>query len=318
VRSKSFVLLSVTRHPSLVTSCRGAITGLALCATFAGDLAAAEFVFAAFGDTPYSRDDEARFPDLIAEMNREPLAFVVHVGDFKAPDTRCDDALFLQRREWFEYSRHPFVFVPGDNEWTDCRRFSAGRYDPLERLRKLRELFHSGEESLGQLRIRLARQSAGYPEHARWRHGAAQFVTLNVPGGANNARHMPEEFRDRNAAAILWLEQAFRLARGDGSSAVVVLMQANPWASPTGHYFGYRELLSALARETRAFRGEVLLVHGDTHRHRVDRPLRDPADDAPLANFTRVEVFGYPTMNWVRIRVGDEGGRVRFEVTPGS
>jgi len=31
-----------------------------------------------------------------------------------------------------------------------------------------------------------------------------------------------------------------------------------------------------------------------------------------------VEVFGYPTMNWVRIRVGDEGGRVRFEVTPGS
>ena len=283
MRSKSFVLLSVTRHPSLVTSCRGAITGLALCATFAGDLAAAEFVFAAFGDTPYSRDDEARFPDLIAEMNREPLAFVVHVGDFKAPDTRCDDALFLQRREWFEYSRHPFVFVPGDNEWTDCRRFSAGRYDPLERLRKLRELFHSGEESLGQLRIRLARQSAGYPEHARWRHGAAQFVTLNVPGGANNARHMPEEFRDRNAAAILWLEQAFRLARGDGSSA-----------------------------------GEVLLVHGDTHRHRVDRPLRDPADGAPLANFTRVEVFGYPTMNWVRIRVGDEGGRVRFEVTPGS
>ena len=45
---------------------------------------AADFTFAAVGDTPYSGDEEARFPDLIAAMNREPLAFVVHVGDFKS------------------------------------------------------------------------------------------------------------------------------------------------------------------------------------------------------------------------------------------
>ena len=296
-----------------------AIAGLAVCAIFlVNPVAGQPFTFAAFGDTPYSREEEARFPDLIAEMNRESLAFVVHVGDFKAAWTRCDDELFLQRREWFELSRHPFVFVPGDNEWTDCRRFSAGRYDPLERLRKLRELFHGGEESLGQRRIRLARQSPDYPEHARWQHGEVLFVTLNVPGPDNNARLMPEEYRRRSAAIDEWLAQAFGPARRDGLRAVVVLMQANPWASPTNRYFGYRELLSALARETREFPGEVLLVHGDTHRHRVDRPLRDPASGVPLANFTRVEVFGYPTMNWVRIRVSEEAGRVRFEVTPGS
>jgi len=278
----------------------------------------APFTFAALGDTPYTRDEEARFPDFIAEMNREDLAFVVHVGDFKSANARCTDELFLQRREWFEYSHHPFVFVPGDNEWTDCRRFSAGRYEPLERLRKLRELFFRGEESLGRRRMKLTRQSPDYPEYARWRHGEVLFVTLNVPGGANNARHMPEEFRSRSAAVEQWLERSFRLARADGLRAVVVLMQANPWASPTGHYFGYRELLAALARETREFRGEVLLVHGDTHRHRVDRPLRDSAHGAPLANFTRVEVFGSPSMNWVRVRVIEENGRVRFEATPGS
>jgi hypothetical protein len=289
---------------------------VALC--LAVSATAAEFTFAAFGDTPYSREEEERFPDLIAEMNREPLEFVAHVGDFKIADARCDDALFLQRREWFDYSRHPFVFVPGDNEWSDCGRWTAGRYDPLERLGKLREIFHRGDESLGQRRIRLERQSAQYPEHARWRHGGLLFVALNVPGGANNARQMPEEFRARNAAGIQWLGEAFRIARADGSGAVVVFMQANPWASPSSRYFGYRELLSALARETRDFRGEVLLVHGDTHRHRVDRPLRDPGGGAPLPNFTRVEVFGYPTMNWVRIRVSEERGRVRFEVTPGS
>ena len=287
---------------------------LALCAS----ASATEFTFAAFGDTPYTQDEEARFPDLIAEMNREPLAFVVHVGDFKSARARCSDELYLQRREWFGYSRHPFVFVPGDNEWTDCGRFAAGGYDPLERLRKLRELFFGSAESLGQRRIDLARQSQDYPEHARWRHGDALFVTLNVPGSYNNARLMPEEFRIRSAAVRSWLEQSFGLARGNGLRAVVVLMQANPWASPTNRYFGFRELLATMAKETLGFDGEVLLVHGDTHRFRVDSPLRDPATGAPLANFTRVEVFGSPSMNWVRIGVSEDAGRIRFTVTPGS
>ena len=98
---------------------------------------------------------------------------------------------------------------------------------------------------------------------------------------------------------------------------MVIFMQANPWASPSNRYFGYRELLAALARETLGFDGEVLLVHGDTHRYRVDSPLRDLATGVPVSNFTRVEVFGSPGMNWVRIRVAEEAGRVGFEVTPG-
>jgi hypothetical protein len=144
------------------------------------------------------------------------------------------------------------------------------------------------------------------------------FVTLNVPGNANNARMMPDEFRIRSFAVARWLAQSFNLARGDRLRAVVLFMQANPWAAPAGRYFGYRELLAALAKETLGFDGEVLLVHGDTHRYRVDSPLRDPATGAAIANFTRVEVFGSPGMNWVRIRVTDTAGRISFEVTPGN
>jgi hypothetical protein len=291
---------------------------LALCAVVAGNLAAAEFTFGALGDTPYTRVEEAFFPALLDGMNREDLAFVVHVGDFKSASAPCSDELFRQRRGWFDSVRHPFVLVPGDNEWTDCRGFQAGGHDPLERLAKLRELFSVGEESLGQRRIRLARQSPDYPEHARWRHGDVLFVTLNVPGDANNARHMPEEFRSRSAAVAGWLEQSFSLARGDRLRAVVIFMQANPWASPTSRYFGYRELLAAMAKEALGFGGEVLLVHGDTHRFRIDAPLRDPVSGAAVANFTRVEVFGSPGMNWVRIRVIEDAERVRFEVTPGN
>jgi hypothetical protein len=293
------------------------IGGAALWAALSGGIGAADFTFGALGDTPYTWFEEAHFPGLLAGMSDEDLAFVVHVGDFKAAWAPCSDELFRQRKEWFDLVRHPFVFVPGDNEWTDCHGFRAGGYDPLERLAKLRELFSEGEESLGRRRIRLARQSPDYPEHARWRHEDVLFLTLNVPGNSNNARHMPEEFRSRSAAVARWLEQSFNFARGERLRAVVIFMQANPWASPTNRYFGYRELLATMAKETLGFDGEVLLVHGDTHRFRVDSPLRDPATGAAIANFTRLEVFGSPGMNWVRIRVVEDAKRVGFEVTPG-
>jgi hypothetical protein len=34
----------------------------------------------------------------------------------------------------------------------------------------------------------------------------------------------------------------------------------------------YRELLTQILAETRGFAGEVLLVHGDSHFHRIDQP----------------------------------------------
>jgi hypothetical protein len=283
-----------------------------------GGLAAADFTFAAFGDTPYSAEEEERFPALVAEMNREPLAFAVHIGDFKAAWQPCSDELYRQRREWFDLFHHPFVFIPGDNEWTDCRQRRAGGYDPVERLGKLRELFARGGETLGQRMLPLERQSPAYPEHARWRHGGLVFAALNLPGGANNARRDPAESRARTAAAIEWMAQTFRAARKAGAPAAVIFIHANPWAQPSAHFFGYREFLEALDAQTREFPGEVLLVHGDTHRYRVDRPAIHHDGRTPPANFTRVEVFGYPTMNWVRVRVSEEAGRIRFAVTPGS
>ena len=97
---------------------------LALCRP----VAAAEFTFGALGDTPYTRFEEAHFPGLLAGMGQEDLAFAVHVGDFKAARARCSDETFLQRRNWFNAAPLPFVFVPGDNEWTDCGGVLAGGF----------------------------------------------------------------------------------------------------------------------------------------------------------------------------------------------
>ena len=108
------------------------------------------FQFALIGDEQYNVESEAQFSRLMADLDRSSLAFVVHVGDFKAGTSmRCSDKLFRSRKEQFEASRHPFIYTPGDNEWTDCHNEAAGKYEPIERLAKLREIFFADRRSRG-------------------------------------------------------------------------------------------------------------------------------------------------------------------------
>src|SRR5262245_8169744 len=82
-----------------------------------------------WGDMPYS-DLQALtgVPNLIADMNRQNLAFTAHDGDLKGGNstansvtpTTCADALYIQALGFFNSLRAPAVFTPGDNDWTDC------------------------------------------------------------------------------------------------------------------------------------------------------------------------------------------------------
>ena len=217
----------------------------------------------------------------------------------------------------------PLIYVPGDNEWTDCKHLVAGHYDEQERLAKLRRLFFAEPRSLGQTTIALERQSGAFPEHLRWRLGPVLLMTLNVPGPNNNfglGLNASAEFRSRNPTLINWLRQCFATARRERSAAIVIAMQGNPglkhFAAGFGHS-GYRELLEALRSETLDFPGQVLLIHGDTHWQRIDHPLRDPASGKPLAKFTRLESFGYPFMGWVEVVVDTQAPELlRFAVHP--
>src|SRR4051794_19030315 len=101
---------------------------------------ASGFAFAVMGDTPYSGAEERRFESMLSSLDREDLAFIVHVGDIKGGQP-CSDEILLRRRAQFERSAHPFFYTPGDNEWTDCRGMPGGSRDPIERLARLREVF---------------------------------------------------------------------------------------------------------------------------------------------------------------------------------
>ena len=268
------------------------------------------FAFAVVGDIPYQAHEETLLSEMMGRIDAEPLAFVVHVGDFKGGGP-CTDDLYARRLAQLDGSAHALVYTPGDNDWTDCR--SAGQ-DPLERLAKLRALFFPAGASLGRRRIAVAAQDAclappvegcgcgALPENRAWAHGNVEFATLHVVGSADNtgvdARN-DAEARCRREGNRRWLEGAVRRAASPRVKGLVVAMQANPIDAlrPV-----YGELLAGVARAAAALRKPVLLVHGDTHSYRVDHPF---------AHVTRAETFGAPLVGWLKVTV-DPGSEAVF------
>ena len=298
---------------------------LAGCATPLPDVADADLSFALMGDTPYN-DAEVRALDaLIDDMNAPPLAFVVHVGDITGGRGPCTDAWFEARQRQYQRLRHPLILLPGDNDWVDCHRSG---FDPMERLNRMRQLFHSGDRSIGQRTIRLERQSshprfAEYREHVRWIAGDVVFIGLNVQGSNNNLGRTPAmdaEHRKRMAAVLAWLDESLALAAERRLAGAVILVQANPdfegrYRRREGVGDGFEAFRAALRVHALRFRKPVLFVHGDTHMYRQDRPLNDPATGKPIGNFVRAEVPGSPQVRWLKAGISKRRSDL-FAITP--
>lgn len=249
------------------------------------------------GDAPYSEGEARALEALIDDLNAQPLAFVAHVGDITSGRGPCTDAWLEARQRQFARIRHPFVLLPGDNEWTDCHRSG---FDPLERLAKWRALFCLRPSAS----FSFERQAGEYCEHVRWEHDGMLFIALNVPGSNNNlgrSAAMDAEHERRMAAVFDWLDESVALAESRQLAKVVVLMQADPFERRRPD--GYARLRAVLAADAKWLDGKLVLIHGDGHVHK---------DDEPLPRLRRIEVWGSPVLGWLRLRV--EGAELRAEV----
>lgn len=292
------------------------------------------FSFALIGDLQYSAAEEAEFPGLMRALDREPLAFIVHVGDIKAgSNSPCTDSLYEKRRAEFDASAHPFIFTPGDNDWVDCRRPTNGAMNPLERLHKMREVFYRSDESLGQRKIRLTSQAQAfvgdpvlsrYRENNLWVQNGVVFATFNIQGSNDNAGFdAPNDAEqiERTKANIAWLKIAASRARGTDIVGLAIFLQANPgFEEPAASVAksAYVPFLRAFEDVARDLGKPVLFAHGDTHTYRVDRPYLSPVDKKPVANVTRVEGHGSPRTNWVRITVDANNKSQPFFIESGG
>jgi hypothetical protein len=265
------------------------------------------FSFAVLGDAPASIGDESITAHVLAQIGHE-ADLIIHVGNIKGRNERCDDDLYLRRRALFETSPVPFVMAPGQHDWTDCDQTTAGRYGPIERLTRLRELFFESSQSLGALKQDLQRLSdtgryRNYPENARWEYGGILFVTLNIPATHNNYRTgagRNGEYEERILANAFWVRQAFAMATREKYKGIVIAFNADPNfegrlnLDASDGRDPYADFRATLARLAAKYSGQVLLLHsahGNTGpAPKPDHPLK--AAGKTLDNVTRLKTFG--------------------------
>jgi len=290
---------------------------LSACSTGKPSEARRPVTFALIGDVPYSDHDAAvSFPNMIDEINRAHVAFTVHDGDIKSGSEPCSEEVLQAMYRRFQTFESPFIYLFGDNEWTDCGRYPPDTVSPERWLERLREVFTKGDQSLGRHTLTLKRQSdekqlSKFRENVRWSLGQVLFVGLNVPGNSNN--YGQPEFAERNRANLAWTREAFALARTNQMRAVMLILQADPHfelAATNRLRLGFNEFLSVVENETIAFKKPVVFVHGDSHYFRIDKPLIGSKSKRRIENFTRVETFGYPDVHWLEATIDEKDPNV--------
>jgi hypothetical protein len=277
-----------------------------------GPRGAAPTTIALLGDTPYGDAQREQFPALVADVNDDPrIRMVLHAGDVKSGSTTCDDARFADLAALYGTFEDPFVLTPGDNEWTDCHRTAAGGYLPTERLAAVREIFYAEPgRTLGQHRMDVVSQAEVQPEHGDYvenvlfERSRVVFATVHVVGSENDLEPWNQlpggdrpderlaEFEARRAANLDWIATAFDEAERTGAAGVVLLMQAEPLATP-----GFIEERELIAERATDFGRPVLLAHGDEHTYEVEETY------AGVPNLTRLETYGDTATEWLRLTV---------------
>jgi hypothetical protein len=277
------------------------------------------------GDTPYGDDQVQQFPELVADVNRDrDVDLVLHLGDIKNGSSTCTDQRFRSVLELYEDFWDPFVYTPGDNEWTDCHRDAAGGYLPTERLASLRDIYYPEPgQALRGRDMRVLTQGddpefEDYVENQLWMRSRAVFSTVHVVGSNNDLAPWfgdaeteqqrairLAEFEERMEANLDWLDRTFATAERREARGVVIAMQADTFGA--GPVDGFSPIVERIAELAGRFDGPVLLLQGDTHRYLVDRPLASgsPANGVEVAapNVTRIVVEGETADEWLKLTV---------------
>ncbi|MEZ5703076.1 MAG: hypothetical protein R3E42_15695 [Burkholderiaceae bacterium] len=95
---------------------------------------------------------------VIQSINSSNIRFSIYDGDIKDGSSQCTDNVYTDAMAMFSNLKMPAVYVPGDNEWTDCHRTNNGGYNGLERLSHLRQVMFTKPDSFGQRTMKLDHQ----------------------------------------------------------------------------------------------------------------------------------------------------------------
>lgn len=280
------------------------------------------YTLAVVGDMPYGTQKLDSLPLLIDLINGDPkVDLVAHLGDIKSgSNSPCTNEYIDSIRVLFDHLKDPFVYTPGDNEWTDCHVGSKnnGLYTPTERLQFVRQVFFPvAGQTLGGRKKQVLTEAddpanAQYVENTMWMESQVVFAALNIPGSnddkaswgstlppdAGNYPSQATERATRKLANLAWLDKAFAIASENNAAGVVLLFQADMWDT-TASLSGFDTVVVRIGNLAAAFGKPVLLLEGDSHIFSVDypystsSPLHSKHPSTPVAdNVTRIVVEG--------------------------
>lgn len=318
-----------------------------------------DFTIAVIGDWPYG-DALFKSAQLLSNsVNADPdVSLVMHVGDIHSGSQPCTGAGLsplpagsnpeynLAVFNLFEQFNKPFVYTPGDNEWTDCHKTKELKSGaPLNELAAVRSVFFPVPGlTLGGTKKDVLSQAehhdpahpadAQFVENVMWEKNRVVFATINMPGSNNdgltwtngftNEAARIREASERTLADIRWLDATFERAEDERAKAVVIGLQADMW-DPAAIVAGgdglsnYMLFVQELAALSLRFGKPVLLINGDSHVYGADKPLADPTsatgkihNTPAVPNLTRITVEGSTSSpaEWLRLTIDPEAPEV--------
>ena len=258
--------------------------------TFASSSFAEPVEFVVLGDMPYSTQEKTSLtgPDgeIFAAIQAVKPPVLIHYGDFKGGGENCtDDLITTYKNQIANLNPGRTVYTPGDNDWTDCDRdFLTIRFDEMERLEFINNLFFTGTGLEMTKDIPNLVRQANQPENAMWQLGGLVMGTLHIVG-TNNGRaeilksdvnKALDAVDSRDIANEAWLQKMFTEAQA--KSGLVILFQSDIYEPVTDikpactkenriECDGYKNIRDVIAKMAADYKKPVLAIHGDTNAY---------------------------------------------------
>ncbi|MGO2130864.1 MAG: hypothetical protein ACTH4U_19205 [Pseudoalteromonas prydzensis] len=281
--------------------------------------------FLVMGDMPYTPIDALNLAPkgvLGSKINTTEHAFLLHVGDIKSGAEPCTNELLTKNKQLLSaLTTQPFIYTPGDNEWTDCDRANlTPRYDELERLVFLKSLMYDRAYLEKAKQLEQFKRQASMAENARWQFAGVEFITLHIAGTHNGRRQILNSDKQlayqqadaRDANNLQWLAQANPTAKG-----YVIAFQADIYTHQTDQPAcsaalrqtcdGFKVYRDAIREFASTVKKPVLVIHGDT----------GPYCQQPLANnLTRLNVPGdYMASDIAKVALAQQNATVTWQIS---
>ena len=222
-------------------------------------------VFTVIADAPYHNGEFPVLEEVLSNLPEE-TRFVIHLGDIKSGSSSVNpDTYFSDVASTLQTSTKPIFIILGDNEYNDSP-------DPEGYFSVWKDNFLYFDQNWSH-GIGTMYQDVR-PENFSFVIQDTLFVGINLVG---SAIHDSDEWAERSADDLVWLQENFAQFGAETSNAVI-FEHAFP-----GHN-GYEDFETGFVDLAQDFDRPILYMMGDLHNWTLDNPY----SSAP--NITRVIV----------------------------